>query len=295
MTQTLLGIDWGTSNRRAYLIERDGACLASQSDGQGLLAVRGEFAASLAVLRVSMGVDPAVPVVMSGMVGSRSGWQEAPYLGVATPLDQLAQHLVPLGGYRDHLIVPGYRTGDPHIDVMRGEETQLLGLVAQGVRDGWAVLPGTHSKWVFLRDGRIAQLSTYMTGELFAMLGAGGTLAPIMADGRDDHDAFVEGLDKARLNKPLTNSLFGARARVVTGAMDPAGARSFVSGLLIGTEFVAARGQQDAGDTVHLIASSALAGHYERAAECFGMRAVVYDPDAVYLSALQQFFAVLDR
>lgn len=295
--QHLLGIDWGTSNRRAYLIGRGGDSLAKHSDGQGLLAVQGAFPASLAVLRASMGVESAVPVVMSGMVGSSGGWQEAPYLDIGVALDQLPQHLVPLGGYRNHFIVPGYSTRDPHIDVMRGEETQLLGLVAQGIRDGWTVLPGTHSKWVLLRDGRITQLSTYMTGELFAMLGESGTLAGVMANGRDDTEAFVDGLSKARLGKPLTNSLFGVRARVVTQSLAADKARAFVSGLLIGAEFVAARRRARAGieQTVHLIASPVLGALYGRAAECFGMRAVVHDPDAVYLSALQQFFTVLDR
>lgn len=296
MPRQLLGIDWGTSNRRAYVVQRGGPCLARQADGAGLLAVQGAFPAALAVLRASLGVDSAVPVIMSGMVGSASGWQEVPYLDTGVALDQLPHHLVALDGYRNHFIVPGYSTRNPHIDVMRGEETQLLGIVAHGIRDGWVVLPGTHSKWVCLDDGRVKQLATYMTGELFAMLGEGGTLASVMAAGGDHSEAFVDGLNKARLGKPLTHSLFGVRARVVTQSMAADQARSFISGLLIGAEFVAAQMRAGAaGHTVHLIASGALAAPYTRAAECFGMTAIVHDPDTVYLSALQQFFAVLDR
>ena len=118
---TLLGIDWGTSNRRAYLIERDGRLVRQHADGQGLLAVGGQFAASLEQLRAGMGVDPSVPVVMSGMVGSAGGWQEVPYLDIAEPLGHLPANLVEVRGHPHCHIVPGYRSSTPSVDVMRGE------------------------------------------------------------------------------------------------------------------------------------------------------------------------------
>jgi 2-dehydro-3-deoxygalactonokinase len=316
METTILGIDWGTSNRRAYLIDHGGRCLAEHADGEGLLAVRGDFAGSLAKLRATMGIANTVPVIMSGMVGSASGWQEAPYLDVSVPLAQLPAHLVEVAGHPGCRIVPGYLARNHGVDVMRGEETQLLGALALGVRDGWIVLPGTHSKWVFLRDGCVEQLSTYMTGELFAMLGREGTLAALMAPSEPDaahtadagndagsevaaageklHEddiAFSAGLAEARQQKPLTHSLFGVRARVVSHTMAASTARSFVSGLLIGTEFAAAeaRGSKLDSNTIHLIASTALSARYASAARQFDLQAVVLDPDHVYLAALQQF------
>jgi 2-dehydro-3-deoxygalactonokinase len=285
---TLLGIDWGTSNRRAYLMRRDGTCLAQHADGEGMLAVGGAFAASLAALRAQMNVAPDVPTVMSGMVGSASGWQEVPYLDTSVPLTQLPAHLVAVDGHPGCLIVPGYCAREDGIDVMRGEESQLLGAVALGISDGWLVLPGTHSKWVRLENGKVAQLSTYMTGELFAMLAAGGTLAPLMAPGADDEAAFAAGMHEAERGKPLSNTLFGVRARVVAKHMPAAQARSYVSGLLIGTEFCAARQQQ--GNAIHLIASHALSDRYASAAAHFGMSARVLDPDQVYRAALLRFF-----
>ena len=276
MDHTFLGIDWGTSNRRAYHMARDGSCLAQHDDDQGLLAVAGNFAASLDQLRSTMGIDSTVPVIMSGMVGSASGWQEVPYLDISVPLEQLPQHLAPVGGNPACVIVPGYCARNDGVDVMRGEETQLLGALALGIRDGWMVLPGTHSKWVYLRDGVIQQLSTYMTGELFAMLGKSGTLAPMMSSTQkpqvnndlahnsdpdllaDEQQAFAAGMAEARQRKPLTHSLFGVRARVVSKSMAAEAARSFVSGLLIGTEFVAAQARD--GNVIHLIASSTLFG-----------------------------------
>jgi 2-dehydro-3-deoxygalactonokinase len=286
--KTLLGIDWGTSNRRAYLVDADGRCLARQADEQGMLAMKGAFAASLAALRRDMNVGPDVPAVMSGMVGSASGWQEVPYLDTSVPLAELPLHLFPVAGHPGCHIVPGYCDRSDGVDVMRGEETQLLGAAAMGVTNGWIVLPGTHSKWVRLVDGKVAQLSTYMTGELFAMLAAAGTLSTLMAPAEEDESAFAAGLQEAGAGRPLSNTLFGVRARVVAKVMPSTLARSFVSGLLIGTEFAAAREQS--GDKINIIASAALSSRYASAAKCFGMDASVLDPDQVYLSALKRFF-----
>jgi 2-dehydro-3-deoxygalactonokinase len=294
MTGQLLGIDWGTSNRRAYLVDAHGACSAGYSDAEGMLSAQGRFAQSLDALFTAMQLDPATPVVMSGMVGSAQGWQEAPYLGCDVPLAQLARHLVPVRNTKRATraaIVPGYcyRDGGGGVDVMRGEETQLLGAQALGQGDGWVVLPGTHSKWVLLRGGRIERWSTFMTGELFATLAKGGTLAALMnaGDAVDDAGAFAQGLALARRREPLTHSLFSIRARVVTGALEAACARSLVSGLLIGTEFAAAPGD-GAARALTLVGSTALAERYRVAAGHFGMDVTVLDPDAVYCAALTQ-------
>jgi 2-dehydro-3-deoxygalactonokinase len=291
----LLGIDWGSSNRRAYVVDAAGACMATHADDQGMLAVRPDFAGSFAALVADMAIGPDVPAVASGMVGSAQGWREVPYLDVAVPLEALPDHVVrvddPRAG-RPCFIVPGYVQRGEHVDVMRGEETQLLGAVALGRRDGWFVLPGTHSKWVHLADGVIRRIATFMTGELFAMVSAHGTLAPLMASDQEDDAAFVAGLDAARRGAPLSNALFGVRARVVSGAMPAAQARSFVSGLLVGTEFVAAVGL--AGGTVPptCIGSPVLRARYARAAVHFGITLAGLDPDRVYCAALARF---LDR
>lgn len=294
MHHQLVGIDWGTSNRRAYLIDAAGHCIATHEDDQGMLAARGRFAESLAALLDQMQVGAQIPVVMSGMVGSASGWREVPYLDIAVPLDALPRHLVRVEGHalgRDCLIVPGYCQRDGGIDVMRGEETQLLGALALGHRDGWIVLPGTHSKWVLLRDGVIDRLATYMTGELFATLAAHGTLAALMTDG-ENASAFELGVNEARLRAPLTNALFRVRARVVAGAMPASHAREFVSGLLIGTEFAAALDAAgNAAPAITLICSEALHERYARAAALFGIAVTKLDPHRVYGAALSQFFA----
>jgi 2-dehydro-3-deoxygalactonokinase len=294
MAGQILGIDWGTTNRRAYLVSDDGRCLRTHEDDRGMLAESGRFAASFDELLTRMEIASDVPVVMSGMVGSTQGWQEVAYLDNAVPLSALPSHLSPL---RDGLsgrscyIVPGYCRRGEDVDVMRGEETQLFGALSLGQPDGWVALPGTHSKWAYLRDGRIERWSTYMTGEMFAMLARGGTLSALMAidTETDDVDAFNDGVALARRRLPLTHALFSVRARVVSGVMPAAKARSFVSGLLIGTEFADAHDSGSPCDTVSLICSPMLVSRYERAATLFGIGVATIDPHAAYCAALTHF------
>ncbi|SDF97338.1 MULTISPECIES: 2-dehydro-3-deoxygalactonokinase [unclassified Duganella] len=294
MNKHILGIDWGTSNRRAYLIDQSGACLAEHDDGQGMLAVGGreQFGASLAGLLAAMKLPADVPVIMSGMVGSASGWQEVDYLDASVPLEELPRHLAavtdPAWAGRA-TIVPGYvyRNGTS-ADVMRGEETQLLGAVALGHRDGWIVLPGTHSKWVLLRDGVIQSIATYMTGELFAMLSKGGTLSAMLTGDAADAAGFATGLAQAARNEPLSNSLFRVRAGVVSRSAPAGQAAATISGLLIGAEFAAAARAAE-GQGITVIGSPALAARYEIAAQHFGLKCAVLDPHQVYCTAVSQF------
>lgn len=160
----LLGIEWGLGKRRAYLIGAAGKCLHVYQDAQGALASQGHFADSLRALRRQLGIDARMPVVMSGMVGSAQGWQEVAYLDSSVPLGRLADTLVPVAGAPGCFIVPGYCYRDRGgIDVMRGEETRLLGAHLLKHGDGCYVLPGTRSKWVELAGGTIDRLTTLVS------------------------------------------------------------------------------------------------------------------------------------
>jgi 2-dehydro-3-deoxygalactonokinase len=286
----LLGIDWGTSNRRAWWLAADGGVLAEHADDQGLLAVQGRFAESLDALRNhGPALADGAPLLMAGMVGSASGWQEVPYLDAATPLAQIARHLMPLpqAGPRA-FIVPGmcFSTADGRVDVMRGEETQLLGAQALGHGDGWFVLPGTHSKWVRVQDGAVAELATFMTGELFALLTQHGTLAGITHESDADPQAFARGVAAAG-RSGLSNALFGCRAQVVSGRMPAREAREYLSGLLIGAEWHdVARRIGGTPERVTLIGSAGLVPPYAAAASQFGCTLMPLDARDVQLAAL---------
>jgi 2-dehydro-3-deoxygalactonokinase len=285
----LLGIDWGTSNRRAWWLADQGEVLAEHADDQGLLAAQGRFAASLdALLRHGPPLPADAPVLMAGMVGSASGWHEVPYVDAATPLAALRDRLVAVPGQsRRCLIVPGLRfdAADGSVDVMRGEETQLLGALALGHGDGWVVLPGTHSKWVRLQDGRVADLATYLTGELFGLLTRHGTLAGIPHDGDTSPAAFRRGLDAAGRGA-LSHQLFGCRAQVVAGCMPARDAREYLSGLLVGAEWHDVRRRVGAlPQRIALIGSPALVQRHRDAGAAFGCEVDVIDARAAQLAA----------
>lgn len=293
-----VGIDWGTTHRRGYALAAEGRCIAEHADADGLLAARGRFPAALDTLLAALDArDPAVDVVMSGMVGSAQGWVPAPYLDIGQPLAALREHLVEVPGTpRRVRIVPGCRLQrGERVDVMRGEETQLLGAVALGRADGWFLLPGTHSKWVQLRAGAIVDFATYMTGELFALLSAHGTLAAAAGDAADEAhrpSAFASGLNAAA-DTALSHALFGCRARVVGGAMPAADARSYLSGLLIGAEWHDLHRRCGGAwpAAVTMIAAPALAARHADAAQAFGVTLHTLAPRNVYLAALAQLLA----
>jgi len=294
MTTVFIGIDWGTTNRRAYRLAADGALLDSFSDDQGLLAAQGRFPEALNTVLDHWSLADA-RVLLSGMVGSRSGWREVPYLDATVPVRDLPSHLMPIGTDArtlDCRIAPGYRWSDSDgPDVMRGEETQILGALELGAGDGWFVLPGTHSKWVRIENGVLRDLRTFMTGELFATMTRGGTLAGLMTDAVESPGAFATGVDAARAGA-LSHTLFGCRARVVVDAMPANEARSYLSGLLIGAEWhdIRARNRKPL-QQVEIIGSPALARDYSLVAAMFDVRCVTREPDGVYVAALRRFMA----
>ncbi|HMN82315.1 MAG TPA: 2-dehydro-3-deoxygalactonokinase [Burkholderiaceae bacterium] len=290
----LVGIDWGTTNRRGYAVDAAGRCLREHADDQGMLASAGRFDEALHDLLAALEADaPEVPVIMSGMVGARQGWREARYLDVSVPLTAISDHLTAVDSTstpaRRCAIVPGYRFDGAAgaVDVLRGEETQLLGAVLLGRPSGWFVLPGTHSKWVLLHEGRIIRFATYLSGELFALLTSHGTLAPLMQAPVDTPRAFAHGLELAG-DSALSNALFGCRARVVAGEMPASDARAFLSGLLIGAEWhdMRRRAGDEAPRSVTLIGSAELEDRHAAAGRLLGIAVERLDPRDAYLAAL---------
>ena len=282
----LIAIDWGTSSARAYALDRLGKLVSEHSAPLGVQRVTG--GGFVEALRVLCGgeVPDAVPLIASGMIGSRQGWVEAPYCKCPAGFSAIAAALTSVPGTR-LFIVPGLMCHgvDEVPDVMRGEETQVFGALPEkiGARQV-LVLPGTHSKWVIAGHGGIETFATFMTGELYAVLREHSILGRLTAAGVDDA-ALDRGVRHSlRQDAALTHDLFSARTLALTEALASTGVADYLSGLLLGAEIAAARawlarkGPERA--TVMLLGDAALVVRYRRALALAEIDAVLGPSDA---------------
>jgi len=273
--------DWGTTSLRAWLLDRAGTVLAESRGDEGITRIAaGGYPDVLAHHLKVLKAPAALPVVICGMAGARQGWLEAPYLDVPCGLNGLAAQAVPVPGLdRDVRILPGLAQRPPlSPDVMRGEETQLLGL---GNDQALVCIPGTHSKWITIRDGVVFRFATHMTGELFDVLSRHSILQHAIRDEAVDpaSEAFQSGLAMSLHRAvPLTQALFSTRARGLVGDED-IGGKAWLSGILIGAEIDAVRNSATAGQQVTLLASGDLSALYLHAFASAGMACQIADAE----------------
>ena len=280
----MIAIDWGTSSFRAYRLSEQGGVLEKREATLGILAVSdGNFAAALESQVGDWLDDGDAPVLMSGMIGSRQGWKEAPYAACPAGEPEIAAGMVDVnwGEGRRAWIVPGLSCRDESgiPDVLRGEETQLLGVLSDLPRNSaWVCLPGTHSKWARLEDHRIVEFSTHMTGEVFAIMKQHSILGRMMREAQVDEEAFADGVVRARDAGGLLHHLFGVRSAGLFGQLADESSASYLSGLLIGHELAAI---PRLSETVYVLASEQLAARYVQALSTCGISALVLDSDGV--------------
>jgi 2-dehydro-3-deoxygalactonokinase len=274
-----VAVDWGTTNRRTYLIE-NGSVVSTERDDRGVASVpEGGFDAEVDAL---VARHPDTPILMAGMIGSNRGWIDAGYVPVPAGLDALAFGVSwPRSAVA---VVPGLKVTDgDRGDVMRGEEVQLLGAVAAGLAPPDATLcqPGTHCKWARMTGGEVADFTTAMTGELFALLRDHALIGREMAGVPGDDDAFAQGV-AASADGDLLAALFGVRPASLLG-LRAEGAASYVSGLLIGSDV---RARVRPGETVYLLADGTIGALYARAIAAAGATAVHVDSHAAFVAGI---------
>lgn len=280
-----IAVDWGTTNRRAYRLDGEGACSSEFEDDKGIMAVpKGGFPAAVGEIRDRLG---NLPLLFGGMVGSNRGWVEAPYVPCPAGLDDLAANLA-WAGERE-AIVPGVSfIGDGRADVMRGEEVQLLGALVDGhIPDRCLVChPGTHNKWIWVEGGRIESFRTVMTGELFNLLRNHSILADLLGGEAESDEAFLRGARHGLEQTDLTSDLFAVRARVLLGEAQPDQAASYTSGLLIGSDV--RTGLSDShGNKVHVMGRPELTRLYAAAIREAGAQPVELDGEQSFLSGIR--------
>ena len=279
----MIGIDWGTTSFRAFRIGRDGGIRERRSAPKGIVNVAdGRFGDTL---REEIGPWLAAGedrVLLSGMIGSRQGWREAPYLPCPAGPAELAGALTDIGfDWARVKLVPGLSGVDRSgvAEVMRGEETQVLGVPALLGDGGIACLPGTHSKWVRVEGGQISSFTTHMTGEVFGALRGHTILARMMRDGPPDGAPFDAGIARSAESGGLLHHVFGVRALALASRLTESDAPAYLSGILIGHEVRAALAGAP-GVVVHVIGAPELTALYAKAIAACGGYAERHDGEA---------------
>lgn len=288
---SLIGVDWGSSALRAWLIGADGIVARRESAAGVATIADGRFREALEALCGDwLGRAPSLPVIACGMIGSRDGWRDAGRLRTPAGLQTLAQRLSSFDDLlgRAFRVVPGLvaRGQIDSPDLMRGGETQVFGAL-QG-REGLFVLPGTHCRWVEVRDRQVVAFRTYMTGEIYSLLCRRSTLASLCGDPDDSSQhqaealrAFDEGVDHAGTRPgSLTHLLFTARTEALLGGLAAHQLPAYLSGLLIGAEIRDASDWSPHDLVPTVVARSELASRYARAMHRLRLHGSVADGDS---------------
>ncbi len=283
MTKEFIALDWGTTSFRAYHVGADGVVIRDIVDANGILSVKdGAFETAL---ESHIGAwDTALPVLAAGMITSRQGWVELPYVDCpAGPAEIAAKlhKLVTAAGRTIHFATGLHLRSDTlgH-DVMRSEEMQVFGSLGQGVSH--FITPGTHSKWIDVEGERIVRFATYVTGETFSVLRQHSILGRLMNSDDVNEEAFARGVVKAQADPSgLLHSLFSVRSLGLFNEIAAEGLSSYLSGLVIGTEVAHALQSRSRRAGYTILASPKIGGRYAKALEVAGVEVRYGDPLAI--------------
>lgn len=287
---SFVAVDWGTTNLRAAVLDESGVVLDRRATDQGMgcLAKEDFEPALVALLSDLLNDARPLPVICSGMVGSRQGWHEAPYATApcrAPSGEDVVR--VPVQDQRLAVwIVPGVKQTKPS-DVMRGEETQIAGFLSRFPKfDGVLCLPGTHTKWVRISAEEIVSFQTFLTGELFSLLAEQSVLRHSVATDALDLVSFADAVSDAMARpQALAAKLFTIRADSLISDLTEEAARGRLSGYLLGLELAASRPYW-LGMDVALIGDPKLCALYQEALSAQGCPARSHDAAGMTVEGL---------
>lgn len=290
-------VDWGSSNFRAYRFGPDGTLVERLQAEAGILTVRDGAFEDVLEREIGRWIDSGTEIMLSGMITSRNGWVETPYLEPPASLSGLAAKAVTRQARNGAtlLFLPGVCNRAPQPDVMRGEEIQVFGSVSSD-QDTLVVLPGTHSKWVSVRAGAIAGFSTFLTGEMFALLRQHSIIGRLIPTGEAQANdaAFRAGVALGFSGNPrgLLNDVFTARAGALLAEFTPADIAERLSGILIGHEIRAGIDSSAMpGVTPVLVGETALVARYGTAFTSLGL-ACTTGPDHAAVEGFRKLGAL---
>lgn len=280
-----VAIEWTSRQLRAFLLDEDGTIIDARETGDGAKGLAGD--AFEAVLRARIGdwLAPDRPVLISGMATSRTGWVESPFVATPAGAGEIAggARRMDMAGTGGVTFLPGVAARSELPDVMRSEEIRILGAGIEG--DATVILPGDHSKWVRIVDGRIAAFWTFVTGETVRLLLRDSILSGLVpADGANDDSGLALGIAEAcdpAHGGGVLRRLFSARALVLFDRLAPAQIASYLLGLALTAEALEALGEiAEAGGEIVILGEGGLARDYARVLEALGCpRVTLQAPD----------------
>lgn len=284
MTARYIAIDWGSTNLRAWLYQGD-KCLESRQSEAGVTRLNGKSPEAVLAEVTQNWRDSVTPVVMAGMVGSNVGWKIAPYLSVPASFAAIGEQLTPVG---DNVwIIPGLCVSrDDNHNVMRGEETQLLGARTLSPSSVY-VMPGTHCKWVQADAEQIHDFRTVMTGELHHLLLQHSLVGAGLPEQQTSSDAFAAGLARGIDSPAVLPQLFEVRASHVLGNLPREQVNEFLSGLLIGAEVASMRDFIAHEQTITIVAGASLTSRYQQAFHAMGRDVSAVPGDTAFQAGIR--------
>ncbi len=295
MTAFCALVDWGTTSFRIWIVDGKGQVLGHRRSDEGMATRKpGDdgFGPVLEEHLRELEAPANLPVLICGMAGAREGWKEAPYMNLPARIADIASGAVRLEGQdRDIRIIPGLAQMPPSApDVMRGEETQLLGMIADADDRQLVCMPGTHCKWVEIAEGAVVGFRTFLTGDLYNAISTATILAKSVPDDEPafDEAAFRDAVSRVAAGSDgLSAELFSIRAGQLVGGVPAATAPSILSGLLIGSEITASRNVLAAyGRHVTLIGSGVLAERYAMAFDVSDVKVRLHPAEALTQNGL---------
>ena len=282
--------DWGTTNLRIWLVDADGNIKKEHISYKGFKkAVQIGFSQVLESALIEMEAPHDVPVWLAGMIGARHGWHETPYYKIPASIQDIADNIYVLKSRPNTFFIRGlYAENNNSFDVIRGEEVQLTGIIANYPEAKQICLPGTHSKWVRIREEKIEKITTFMTGELFDIISSHSLLSGQIESKLFDKKSFEFGIQLSKESIPFTQQLFKLRTDYLFEKLSGQNVHSALSGFLIGQEL---RGQNiDKSEPVYLCGSDTLMSIYQVALDTFGIEAIPTASKKIIINGFMEIY-----
>ncbi|HCR9767768.1 TPA: 2-dehydro-3-deoxygalactonokinase [Citrobacter koseri] len=290
-SENFIAVDWGSSNLRLWVYQK-GSCVWRHASHDGVINHHaGQFKDIWLTLleQCPHTLADNTTVIMSGMIGSNIGWVDSHYLLCPVSLRTLSQHLTQVhdAGHLPVFIIPGLQlAGSETCNVMRGEETQLLGALSE---NSWYAFPGTHSKWVRMENDTVRDFQTIMTGEFFHLLTRHSIVGKHATVQQHNVDAFLAGAKRGQHENCLSRGVFDLRARTLSHILPQDALFDALSGLLIGHEIAQMLQHYaiPAHEEIVLVGSDELLVRYQTVFQLFGQRCRLLNGETAFINGIR--------